>query len=209
MKLLISTVISLFAFALVAAAQAKPQPPPKPMPQPTPPAEQKYKLETDKPFDGNVEFPDVDGWEKSDVTTFPTAALGYSVSYNSTEGGRVTFYVYNGGLQKIPESLTGPVVDQMKNAKAEIAAVADAGYYQNVREVRTGKIMIGGAEGREALYALYTFAANGVGLESEIYLFVYKDHFIKVRATRPPTPKGETNEAFEYLMNEVVRIFVK
>jgi len=207
MKYITSTLLSITALAFVASAQSTPAP--TPAPKPTPAAEQRYKLETEKPFDGNVEFPDVDGWEKSDVTTYPTAALGYSVGYSSPEGGRVTFYVYNGGLQKIPESLTGPVADQMKNAKAEIAAVADAGYYQNVREVRTGKITIGGAESREALYALYTFAANGVGLESEIYLFVYKDHFIKIRATRRPTPKGETNEAFENLMNEVVRIFVK
>lgn len=205
MKYLTTTVLFIMALAFAAAAQAKPTP----TPTPTQPADQKYKLEINKPFDGKVEFPDVDGWEKSDVTTYPTAALGYSVGYDSPEGGRVTFYVYKGGLEKIPESLTGPVADQMKNAKAEIAAVADAGYYQNVREIRSGTITIGGAEGKEALYTLYTLSANGVGLESEIYLFVYKDHFIKIRATRRPTPKGETNEAFEELMNEVIRVFIK
>ncbi|MBK9162981.1 MAG: hypothetical protein IPM21_03580 [Acidobacteria bacterium] len=209
MKHLTTTILSILALAMVAAAQAKPQPPPKPMPQSTPPAEQKYKLETDKPFDGKVEFPEVDGWEKSSITRYPTAALGYSVSYDSSENGRVTFYVYNGGLKTISDSLTGPVAGQMTQARSDIAAAADAGYYQNVREIRSGTITIGEGDGVEALYTLYTLSANRTGLESEIYLFVYKNHFIKIRVTRPPTPAGETNEAFDELMNEVIRLFAK
>ena len=51
----------------------------------------------------NIDFPDVEGWQRGEVQNFPTAALGYSVTYESEDGGRATVYVYDGGLKSIPD----------------------------------------------------------------------------------------------------------
>lgn len=169
---------------------------PTPTPSPTP-----MKLERTKPFDGEVEFPEVDGWELGRRSTFPQKELGYSVNYESPIAGRVTVYVYTGGVSRIPNDLTGPVAAQMKQAKSDIKQAVDAGYYDSVKDVRSETITLGGTDGKvKALYTLLDLRANGNKLDSEIYVFPYNGYFVKLRATRPASEKGSKIEAMEDLL---------
>ncbi len=195
----IATVSALFLFAALGSFAQDPRP--TETPDKADPEIRKERLERIEPFDGEVEFPEVEGWRLSKKTKYPHRELGYSVNYESQTGGRVTVYVYKGGVSSIPNALTGPVAAQMRQAKSEIQAIKEAGYYESVSEVSSSTIILGGPEGKvEALYSLYLITIEGRDLDSEIYVFPYENHFIKLRATRLKGEDGPTNEAVEKLL---------
>jgi hypothetical protein len=156
-----------------------------------------------------VEFPDIEGWERGDIQTYPTAELGYSVPYQSDEGGSVTVYVYNGGLKKISDGVEDANVKaQIEQAKNDIVQAGELGYYDNVKHVKDGTITLGGTDGKvKALYSLFTFKLRGQEAESEIYLFGYQDNFIKLRATRPKSKEGAENKATKTLLAAIGKMF--
>lgn len=193
----------LFALATLGQEQTPPEEPVKPNPE-----TEKEKLERVKPFDGDVEFPEVEGWQLSRKTRYPQRELGYSVNYESRTGGRVTVYVYNGGLSSIPNDLSGPVETQMRQAKTEIQAITEAGYYDSATEVRSSTVTLGGQDGNvKALYSLYLIIVEGRELDSEIYLFAYENYFVKLRATRPKGMDGPKNDLVGTLLLEMDRLF--
>jgi hypothetical protein len=179
------------------------QPKPSPSPTPTP-----VKIERTTKFDGNIEFPNVSGWTLTPKYVYPTPALGYSVNYESPEGGRVTVYVYNAGRKTIPNDLTGVVADEMNRAKSDIQAAVNAGMYENAKLLRSETISFGGPDGRvKSLYAGYDLTARGNQLHSEIYLFPYQNYFVKIRATRPKSLA--TSEAVVDLLKELDMLFLR
>ncbi|HJS52606.1 MAG TPA: hypothetical protein VJ781_11950 [Pyrinomonadaceae bacterium] len=196
---------ALWILVLFAAAFAygQPKPSPSPTPSPTP-----VKIERITKFDGNVDFPKVSGWNLTPKHVYPTPELGYSVNYESPEGGRVTVYVYNGGQKNIPNTLTGVVADEMNRAKSDIQAAVNAGIYENAKVLRSETINFGGPNGRvKSLYASYDLSARGNQLHSEIYLFPYQNYFVKIRATRPKSLA--TSEAVADLLTELDVLFLR
>ena len=191
--------LSILVFSATTLAQA----PRKASPGPTP-----IKIERATKFDGNVSFPKIGGWTLTPRYVYPRPELGYSVSYESPEGGRVTVYVYNGGLTKIPNDLGGVVADEMNRAKGDIQAAVNAGIYENAKSVRSETINFGGPNGRvKTLYASYDLAARGNQLHSEIYLFPYQNYFVKIRATRPKA--SAANPAVVELLTELDILFLR
>ena len=132
-------------------------------------------------------FPEVEGWDKSDKTTYPVLGLGYSYNYESADGGRVTIYVYDKRLSEIPDGVSNSAVkDEFKQVKNEISQFGKAGVYQNLKEAKSEIITLGGTSGKiKSLYALFYFTVKGQEMASELYIFGYKNNFIKIRATRP------------------------
>lgn len=139
-----------------------------------------------------IVFPVVEGWEQGDKATYPSAELGYSIPYQSETGGIVTVYVYNGGLTKIPDGIDdSSVKNEIKKAENDIKAYGEAGYYQDVKLIKSETVTLGGTGGSlKALYSLFSFKVRGAAVDSEIYLFGYKDQFIKIRATRAKVKNG-------------------
>lgn len=162
-----------------------------------------------QPFDLKINFPEVEGWEKDDIQNYPTPALGYSINYESEDGGRVTVYVYNGGRAKIPNDVSHKVLkDEINKAKSEIYQVEKLGHYKNVKEVKNRTMVLGGEAGKvESLHILFSFEAGANKLTSEIYLFGFENHFIKIRATRLYEDENTKNEAIETLLAEMDKLF--
>jgi predicted secreted protein len=187
----------VLALAVVSiSAQSKPSPTPA-----SPP----LKLERTGKFDGNVIFPDVEGWTRGERSQYPTPELGYSVTYSSPKG-RVTVYVYNAGLKKIPNDLTGPVAEQMKNAREDVKAIVEQGAYQSATEGKVQTLAVGGPSGKvKSLHTEFTLKSNGNEFDSETYIFPYNDYFIKIRVTRPKAV-GKT-EKLQELMKEIDQLF--
>lgn len=165
-----------------------------------------------------IEFPEIEDWERGSITTFPNPAtrqpdpaLGYSIGYQSEEGGRVTIYVYNGGLKSIPNDINSEVVkEEIERAKSEIFQIGKMGLYQGVREVKFETVTLGGAKGKvKSLRSLLYFKVKGEEMDSEIYLFSYKNNFIKIRATRPKSDNGAENKAFMNLLAEIDKLFAQ
>lgn len=156
-----------------------------------------------------VNFPDVDGWEKSEIQKYPTEELGFSINYESETGGRVTIYVYNGGKKNIPDDVSDKIIaTEFGNAKNDIRKIADMGYYQNVKEAKNDTVTLGGTGGKvKALRALYNLSAGGQDLTSEIYIFGHQNRFIKIRATRPRDKDEKGNQAVTNLLAEIDTMF--
>jgi hypothetical protein len=192
MKKLFGAFILAFSLAFLSTssfAQAKPAPTVTP---------EKLKLERVSKFDGNVKFPDVDGWTRGEKVQYPTSELGYSVSYGSPSG-RVTVYVYNAGLKTIPNDLTGPVADQMTTARKDIKAMVEQGGYDSSTEGKVETVTVGGPTGKvRSLHTEFTLKAKGNEFDSETYIFPYNDYFVKIRITRPKAV-GKTEDLQELL----------
>ena len=159
----------------------------------------------------SIVFPDVEAWEKGDKTTYPTAELGYSVPYQSETGGSVTIYVYNGGLGKIADGIDDQKVkNEIRKAEDDIKKYGDAGYYQDVKLIKSESAKLGGKNGiARALYSLFNFKIRGAEVESEIYLFGYKNNFIKIRTTRKKGNNGAENAEVNKLLLEIGKQFVQ
>lgn len=158
-----------------------------------------------------IVFPDVDGWKKGEVDTYPTPELGYSIGYQSREGGTVTVYVYNGGHKSIPNGITGNIVKgEIEIAKGEISQVGRMGIYPDLKAIKDGTITLGGSSGKvKSLYSLFNFKLKGTVMTSEIYLFGYNNNFIKIRATRPKEAEGTVNKALANLLAAFDEMFSK
>ncbi len=154
-------------------------------------------------------FPDIEDWQRGEVRTYPNEALGFSVPYMSEEGGMVTIYVYNAGLSSIPTDLNDKIVkNEIERAKNDIIQIGKSGIYEGVREIKSDTVTLGGATGKvRALRALYYFKIKGEEVDSEIYLFSYKNNFIKIRATRPKAKNGAENKALASFLAEIDKMF--
>lgn len=198
-------VISLFVLCVSSAlaqdvktdpAAAKP----KPTPQPTP-----EKIGTLK-----VNFPEVEGWELGEPYFYPTPEAGHSVNYDAPGNGRVTVYIYTGGHKKISDELSGPVKEEMEMAKAAIKSAGEQGVYNDVKELKTEKIVLGGTAGKvNVLRSRFTLSRDGNKLASEIYVFPYKNNIIKLRVTRPLAAGAEGDASFAKLLSEIDTLFSK
>lgn len=145
----------------------------------------------DDPPGPKIEWPDVKGFTRGKVQTFPKAELGYSVAYD-TPGLAVTIYVYNLGLKKIPDGAkSDEVKDEMKRTVADLDRAKQAGLYKSVKEIgKEETVALGKVKGApSALRRQFEVERkDGVKL-SAIYVTGYKDHFVKIRITHNPDDK--------------------
>lgn len=210
LKFMILTIFTgLLMLPFAAAAQEKPDNSGSAKPRKTEePAKKTPEPQTDTKDEG-IEFPVIEGWEKGGIRTYPSAELGYSVAYQSEDGGTVTIYVYNGGKKKISSDVNDPVIrGEINRAKDEIVQIGKMGVYENVKEVKNDIVTLGGTNGKvKALRSLFYFKVRGNEVDSEIYLFGYKNNFIKIRSTRPFAEDGKENEAFTAFLAEIDKLF--
>ncbi|MDH3531183.1 MAG: hypothetical protein OEQ28_16610, partial [Acidobacteriota bacterium] len=168
--------------------------------------------EVDRPGPtGTIRFPDVEGWERSQVYRYPLEELGYSVNYESTVGGKVTLYVYDKNLKSIPDGIEGMLFkDELKDAKNQIMKAVELRYYESADILKDDSITLGGENGNvQALRMVIRLKTGGKNLTSEIYIFGYDNDFIKLRATRAEEIEGLQNRAITDLFAALDKLFTK
>lgn len=158
-----------------------------------------------------VEYPDVKGWEKGELRTYSNKALGSIINYESPTGGRISVYVYDAGLGEIPDGVGSRVVkDEIINAAAGIYLYEERGSYKNVKKIRDETITLNGEKGGvKSLYSLFNFSVRGDKVTSEIYVFGYKNHFVKFRATRPREDNNDGDREVAKFMRTLNDLFSK
>ncbi len=182
-------------------AQSRPQAAATPAPTPSTAAET---------TSGVIIFPEIEGWAKGEMTRYPTVELGYSLPYRSEQGVVVTIYAYPGNNRSIPDNLDGIVKKEFEKAKSDIFAVGKQGVYKDVKEIKSETLVLGGSGGKtSALHALFTFSIQGRDVNSEIFLFPYKNRFIKIRATRPISLGKESDAEFAAFLAEMDSFLAK
>ena len=98
----------------------------------------------------------------------------------------------------------------MDQAKSDIKQYGKLGYYEDVKEINSGTVMVGGLSGRvKALNSSFNFTVKGRAVDSEIYLFGYQNNFVKIRATRPQSETAAENKAMTTLLSEIDKLFSK
>jgi hypothetical protein len=160
-----------------------------------------------KTDNSKFEFPEIEGWKNGEVIKTP---VGDMMNYDSEEGGRVTLYFYDGVLKGMPDNERAEIIkDEMTGAKIGILQLGEMGIYQNIKEaVKDETVMLGGKTGKvKSLHSLLYFSTKDDDLVSEIYLFSYKDHLFKIRASRSKTK--ENNKALEKFFSELDTRFSK
>jgi hypothetical protein len=156
-----------------------------------------------------ISFPEVENWNKSEIHTYSTPELGYSVNYRSKEAGYVTVYVYDGGEKQIADGVSDrKIEEQLINAENEIYAFVESGSYDDAQKLKSDIITLGGKSGKvRVLRSIFFIGRKEQKLYSEIYVFGYKNHFIKVRASRPFDVYETENELMLKLFMEIDRLF--
>ena len=161
--------------------------------------------------DATFEFPDVEGWEKSDIIDYGQPGFGYSINYDSDGGSRVSVYVYDSRLPNIESGIKSKTVrDELGNAEMGIAYLGQRGDYQNVKKKGSDTFKLGGDEGKvEALRSSFTFRSNDADRVSHIYLFGYKKNFIKFRVTRLAHADEDDDVAFSKILAAMDDLFAE
>ena len=158
-----------------------------------------------------ISFPDIENWQRGEIRTYDDPSLGYSVPYTSRDGSSVSVFVYNGGYGKIADGINDkPVKDEMASIRTRLLKLGEAGLYQGVKEVVSDTVTLGGANGNiKALHSLFYFKLQGVEVDSDIYIFGYKNNFIKIHSTRPSAKGGAVSKNFANLLAVMDKLFSK
>lgn len=166
------------------------------------------KSDVSKTDDSKFEFPEVEGWKNGEVINTP---VGDMMNYDSEEGGRVTLYFYDGVLKGMPNNEREEIIkEELIRAKLGILQLGEMGIYKNIKEAKKDEtVMLGGKSGKvKSLHSLLYFSTKDDDLVSEIYVFSYKDHLFKIRASRSKT-KENNNKALEKFFSELDSRFSK
>jgi hypothetical protein len=158
-----------------------------------------------------LSFPQVNGWHLSEPRQLPPESGGYSVAYNSDEKIAVTVYVYNRGLAQVPDDLANPVIErELASAKEAIQEVKRKGLYQDAREEESKISVLGGrTEGPKTLYARFRIIVDQQETLSELYVFPFQNHIIKLRVTRPAKENEQGQASLDRLYGELAQLFAK
>lgn len=190
-------VFSLCLFALTAAGIAA-----------QPPSNAKKQSSANSNAELKFEFPEVEGWQRSEITRSP---MGDIANYDSAEGGRITVYFLQNVLKEIPKEERREVLEaEMEGAKFGIMQVGKLGLYKNIEEGRTETFLIESkGEKINAMYALFYFTTKAdEEMASEIYLFSHGDDVFKIRASRAKE-KQKNNQAVDKFFTMLSRQFMK
>ncbi len=157
-----------------------------------------------------IQYPMIEGWDRGVISYFPVTDMGYSIGYQSGDNA-VTFYVYTDGLTKISNDLSDEVVKaRMTKATNDILKVADLGYYQNLKQCTDETAKLGGKNGKvNTLHKSFTYNIREEQIFAESYLFVYRDHFVKIRISQPNLGKDIKNESVIKFLAEIDKLFSK
>jgi hypothetical protein len=146
---------------------------------------------SDDPPGPKIEWPEVKGLTRGKMQPYPDPKAGYSVPYNAP-GFVVTVYVYNRGLDKVPD---GPKSDEVRSEMKGLVEALDLakqkGLYKSVKEVgKEETVSFGKGKGApSALRRRFEIERKEGPVLSEGYVTGYKNYFVKIRASHDPDDK--------------------
>ena len=91
-----------------------------------------------------MDFPDVEGFTRSEPKHFPNPAGSYLVSYAAKQNLWVNVYVYNSGLERIPEGASSGVVkEEIKLVEEGLKELKRQGAHKSYTERASGVSRLG------------------------------------------------------------------
>ena len=159
-----------------------------------------------------IKFPAKIGNLKFDsAKDFGDPKLGVGIRYRSPDALQIDAIIYNLGLKTIPADPADPTVKQQADqALGDIEAAAERGLYKDLKVISREVVPLSKAKGAPQAHKLsLAFTLSEKPRESCLYLLVYKDHFVKIRATWFPATKEASEKdvagMVEWLAGEMKR----
>lgn len=133
-----------------------------------------------------LEFPAEIGKLKFSATKdYGDPKLGVGIKYKIDESLIVDVIIYNLGIEKIPQDLEGTDLKQQVDHSVEnIKTYSEKGFYRDLQLQAAKIVPLSPAEGSPKSHLVEcAFTLADIPRESRPYVFPYKNHFVKVRAT--------------------------
>jgi hypothetical protein len=150
-----------------------------------------------------IVFPEIEGWKAGAKGAIPMEESGVSINYDSPERERITVYVYKRG--QAAKDLKGVVKEEFDGALDALSQFAEAGLYSNLKIGKKETTTVGGSV--QSLKAGLGFEARGAKYSSELFVFPYQDHVVKIRASRPDPIAN--NDLYSKFLIAIDKLFSK
>ena len=155
-----------------------------------------------------MDFPELEGFVCSEPKHFPNPKHGYLVSYTAQQGPwiRVNVYVYNSGLDRIPDGASSEVVkEEIYLIEVGLKELKRQGAYNSYIELEGGVVQIGDSRvAPKAQRRLFEIDRTDVGrILTDVYITGYKDHFIKIRISYPVEEQIEVEKTVAPVLKAV------
>ena len=136
----------------------------------------------------NLHFPDrLAKWKKTKVTQFPQKQLGVAINYSGPGDAIASFYVYTGGVAKIPTGAQNAAVKREFAKTQDEMASAMQSRFRNVQKFMesTPDVINNGRKATlvAAAFQFHDPAPGGHRRLSWVLLTGFKNHFLKLRYT--------------------------
>ena len=129
--------------------------------------------------------------------------FGVSIGYNDPSGTSITLYLYDLGVQDIPDGISSEIIRRAKEeAIGEVKEVEKLGIYSHI-EVATDKEIDFGLDAGKTLKMLYVSFSYSLKNQyflpifSDMYLTGFKGYLCKIRISRPEIQKEKEDEIKE------------
>jgi hypothetical protein len=145
-----------------------------------------------------MDFPDVEGFTRSEPKHFPNPTQGYLVSYAAKQDFVVNVYIYNSGLQRIPDGASSDVVKQeIKLIEEGLKELKRQGAYKSYTELAGDEVRIGEwPKAPSAQRRQFEIERADVGrILTDVYITGYKNHFVKIRVSYPADKQADAERA--------------
>jgi hypothetical protein len=156
-----------------------------------------------------IEFPDVEGFARSQPNHLPNPQHGYVVSYRSDQDLMIHIYVYNSGLARIPDGATSYVVkEEIMLIEEGLKELKQQGVYTSYKERMSAEVRVGDwPKAPHAQRRLIEIERVDVGrILTDVYITGYKNHFIKIRCSYPIDKQVESEKAFAPLLTAIGKL---
>lgn len=145
-----------------------------------------------------MDFPDITGFTRSQPNHLPNPQHGYVIAYKSDQDLMVNVYVYNSGLERIPDGAASIAVkEEIRLAEVALAALTRKGMYRSYKERMSGEVRVGNwPKAPNAQRRLFEIDRVDTGrILTDVYITGYKDHFVKIRCSYPLEKQVESEKA--------------
>jgi hypothetical protein len=157
----------------------------------------------------SIRFPEIEGWVRGGANPLPGESSGIVIGYDTTDGEVATIYVYSRG--KIADNGFGGVIkEEFEGAKKALQTVVDMGIYSNLKILKSETAAFAPGGKIKALHSVVTFDVKGrsLSMNSEIIVFPYKSHVVKVRLSRPSSLPA-SGAAYLRMLKEIDNLFLQ
>jgi len=145
-----------------------------------------------------MDFPNVEGFTRSEPKHFPNPKHGYVVSYAAKQDLVVNVYVYNSGLDRIPDGASSDVVkEEIKLIEEGLKELKRQGAYKSYTERASGESRVGDSpKAASAQRRLFEIDRADVGrILTDVYITGYNNHFVKIRLSYPADKQADLEKA--------------